>query len=382
MLRVLVLDAHTRQGLAVCRGLGRLGHEVGAAAYGCAPIAFFSRYVTRTHLLPDPSGDGAAFGAALVEALESCGYDAIVSCDDPTLARLAWLDLDIPSVPPGGRPFALLTDKIALSDVAAAGGVAYPPTFLASAPGDLETALQSTGLPAVVKADRSATALPGEVLYSKGAVVAWEAAEAQAAAAELTASGFRAIVQQRVWTDHKVNAVIIRRGGLSELRYAHRVLREIPRVGGMGITLKTIAPDSEEAGGSVAALEAVADEAGYEGLVQAEFYVDRKAGKAWLLDVNPRPWGSTWFVEKLGMKVMERAVLSAIRRPQLAPPTYPLGRRFHHGTSEWIWFRERHSPPVAVLALALDARFGDVYEYFDRSDMMPFARHVFRRFRP
>lgn len=376
--RVLVLDAHLRQGLAACRGLGRSGLEVGAAAHTSAPISFFSRYVTRCHELPDPSAEGQVFGQALTEVIERHGYQAVVASDDPTLARLNWLALPIPTLPASGPAFSQLTDKFELMGIAERAGVDYPPTFRADSMDMLEFALDTIGFPVVLKADRSAVASADRVLYSKGATVAWTRDQARLVAASLAASEFRAIVQARVWTPDKMNVVVIRRGGVSEFRYAHRVLREIPRSGGVGITLMTVSPDGGDAAAPLAALERICDEAGYEGLVQAEFYVDRAAGRAWLIDVNPRLWGSTWFVEKMRMRVVEQAVSVALGEPRRPQSPYPVGRRFHHATTELLWFREQLSLPKAILEVIRDARRGDVFEYLDASDMRPLLVHATR----
>ena len=63
-------------------------------------MAASSRYVLRYHQLPNPSEDGRIFGDALVDVVERWGYQAIVSSDDPTLARL---DLAPPPLSDGAR---------------------------------------------------------------------------------------------------------------------------------------------------------------------------------------------------------------------------------------------------------------------------------------
>lgn len=381
-LRVLVLDVNVRQGLAACRGLGRAGHEVGAAAYEPAPMAASSRYVSRYHQLPNPSEDGRIFGDALVDVVERWGYQAIVSSDDPTLARLDWLRLPFPTVPAPSPGFLAVTDKLVLAELAASVGVDYPATYVVDSPTALRSALAASGLPAVVKASRSATARPDRVLYSKGAAVVANEDEAVRACDALVTDGFTPILQTRVWSPSKVNAVVIRRDGYSAFRYAHRVLREIPSSGGIGITLEMVSPDDREAAASIEALERICDAASYQGLAQAEFYLDPSSGRAWLLDVNPRLWGSTWFVEKLGMQVVEQAVRDALgERNERPRRPYPVGRRFHHATTEFLWFREHKSVPRSIAAVLRNLGRGDVLEYVDPTDLRPFVSHVLRRFR-
>jgi hypothetical protein len=350
---------------------------VGAASYGRTPPAASSRYVEQFHRLPDPQQDADVFAGALNDTLASGGYEAIVACDDPTLARLNFLDWSQPSIPSTGSGFAAVTDKLVLADLAKRAGVDYPATFAATNMDEADAALDATGVPVIVKASRSATALPTRVLYSKGAVVAYDHNVARAAVKSLVAAGFRPILQERVFTRKKINAVVVRRRGTSDLRYAHHVLREIPSSGGMGITLQTASPDEPDAEVAIRALEAVCDAAGYEGLVQAELYLDDDERRAWLIDVNPRPWGSTWFVEKLGIRAMERALLAALGEPPTPPPAYPAGRRFRHVTSEFHWFRQERSRISSLVAVARDSRRGDVYEYLDGSDLRPLVKQAF-----
>src|SRR5579863_4851419 len=70
---ILVLDARCKQSLASARSLGRAGLRValGECKAECAQpvpvLAFRSRYSARNVELPDITGDGADFGAAVVE---------------------------------------------------------------------------------------------------------------------------------------------------------------------------------------------------------------------------------------------------------------------------------------------------------------------------
>ena len=373
-VRVLVLDASARQSLAACRSLGRAGHEIGAAGYRPTGLAGYSRYTTRYHELPSPFGSEGAFIDALEGVIAAFGYTALVATDDATLARLNGCPPSIPTVPALGEPFTRLTDKRYLAELARQHGVDYPETYPADTAEQIETALRATGLPAIVKAERSAVARPNDLGWHSGARVVHDSASGQEAAAMLAEKGLRPIVQRRVRWSEKINVVIIRRGGRSELRYAHRVLREIPPRGGMGIAMETMAPDERNAALSLRALEQVCDGAGYEGLAQAELYVGE--GRAWLIDVNPRLWGSTWFAERLGLRVAERALRAALDQPPLADADYPVGRRFHHVPQEWRWiFRQ---PPAwrSLLEVARGTRPGDLFEYIDWSDLGALTRYA------
>lgn len=371
--KVLVLDATSRPSLAACRALGRAGHEVAAAGHAAAAIAGASRYTARYHRLPGLLDDGSEFAAALERLAAEFGYEAMFATDDGTLAHLHRLRPPIPTVPTFGDPFALLTDKVRLAELARRSGVDYPPTYLAHTPEHLDRALGSVRYPAIVKAERSGVATGERLASSQGATVAHDEGAARAAVEALDRDGLRPIVQERVGGTEKTNVVVLRRDGRSEVRYAHRVLRENPPEGGIGVTLETLAPEDPRAARSLEALERVCEAAGYEGLAQAELYLSEE--RAWLIDVNPRLWGSTWFAERLGLRVVERSLRFALGRAPLdAGPAYPAGERFHHLPGELrSALRER---PVwsSLLRLARSYRPGDYVEYADWSDPGPLLR--------
>ncbi len=365
--RVLVLDASVRQALAACRALGRAGFEVGTAGWSPEAVAGRSRHSVRYHELPSPGGPSAAFEGAVAAAIAAHRYDVILSVDDRTLARLDTVELPVPSVPTLGEPFRLLTEKLQLVELARRAGVDYPATCR------LDDFITDGGrrfsFPVVVKSARSGVATPEYAELASGARVVDDLSSAVEAGARLVRKGHDAIVQERVWTNRKLNVVLIRRDGRSELRYAHEALRESPPEGGLGVTLRTVSADDPDVLPAVESLERICDAAGYEGIVQAELYVE--PGRAWLIDVNPRLWGSTWFAERLGLRVTERAVAVALGRSAAGSTGYPVGRTFHHVSGELRWASLHRPVAPRLLELARTTRPWDVFEYADLSDPMP-----------
>jgi hypothetical protein len=184
------------------------------------------------------------------------------------------------------------------------------------------------------------------------------------------------VVQSRVIPAEKINAVVITRNGASEYRYAHRVLRETPITGGIGVALETISAERDSGGEAADLLERICDAARYSGLAQAEFCRSAEDGRLYLLDVNPRLWGSTWFAERLGQRVVERGVRFALDLPQLAPQPYRLGRRFHTPVGEWRWLRERDRKIAGLIEIARSTRPWDVFEYVYGRDPAPLALYA------
>jgi len=203
-----------------------------------------------------------------------------------------------------------------------------------------------------------------------------------AAARLLSEAGMDPIIQSRVRSVEKVNAVVIRKNGAGDYRYAHRVLRESPINGGIGVALETISASAGSGGEAAEILERVCDAVGYSGLAQAEFYRSADDGRLYLLDVNPRLWGSTWFAERLGQRIVERGVRFALDLAPLAPRPYRIGRRFHTPIGEWRWLREKSGRLGGLVELARTTRPWDVFEFVDVRDPAPLAVYAMLAIRP
>jgi predicted ATP-grasp superfamily ATP-dependent carboligase len=375
--RILVLDASERAALAACRALGRAGHEVGAASSSSTPLAGHSRYTARSHVLPGGNAREESFQNGLNALIAGHGYDVLVVVDDTTLARLGRISVPVPTFPLLGPGFDRLTDKIGLVDLCRDAGVAYPATFAITGEADVDDAIATVGLPVVVKAARSAIATSASVHRHEGATVAKDCAAALSAIAMFRTEGLTPILQEFVHRREKINLSIIRRGGRSEVRFTYRVLRDVPLTGGIAMAVETIRPDDGIGAEAVAALERICDAAGYDGLANGEF-CRSPDGRLYLIEVNPRLWGSTWFAERLGQRVVERGVRLALGLPALPEVPYLPGRRFHHLAGELRWLRLHSSWRQPLRELLRTTRPWDVFDGDDLSDPRPIFHYVRR----
>lgn len=368
---VLALDAWERMAVAVCRGLGRHGIEVGVAGHDpSTDYAAHSRHVARYHRVPDRTAAAAPYEEALHGIVEKHGYVAIVSCHDATLARLASIDLPAPTLSVLDTAWHTVQDKAALGELCERIGVAYPTTERIENVDDLPGIFERLGAPVFVKSAQSAVAFSDLVPFQRGAVFAETVVQAQDAAARLLENRLPVIAQARIAHAGKLNAVVLRHDGRSELRYAHRVLIEHPRSGGIGITLETIDPSRGDGAEAIGILEAICEQVGFEGIVQAEFYRGHD-GKLYVVDVNPRLWGSIWFAERMGLRVVERCIRAALGLTRLEKFSYPVGRRFHVLNSEIRWVQAHPDRRKAAIELVRATRPWDIFEYVDPTDPKP-----------
>jgi predicted ATP-grasp superfamily ATP-dependent carboligase len=148
-------------------------------------------------------------------------------------------------------------------------------------------------------------------------------------------------------------------------------LRETPISGGVGVAVETVSADQGSGGEAADLLQRICAAAAYAGLAQAEFYRSADDGRLYLLDVNPRLWGSTWFAERLGQRVVERGVRFALNLTPLAMRPYRVGRRFHWPIGEWRWLRERDKKIAGLAQIARSTRPWDTFEFVDVRDPAP-----------
>ncbi len=147
---VLIL-AHTRDRGAVtaARALRRAGWRVGVgSSRPGAGLAGASGAVSRTHLVPRPTGDPTAFVTGVREARRAGGYAVVVGSGDDWMAALSHHRDVVGGVVahPAATVVAAATDKLVLADLAVRSGLGTPATR-ALEPG----AVADVALPVVVK---------------------------------------------------------------------------------------------------------------------------------------------------------------------------------------------------------------------------------------
>ena len=127
---------------------------------------------------------------------------------------------------------------------------------------------------------------------------------------------------------------------------------------------------------AVDSLERVLDAASYDGVANGEFMQSADDGRLYLIEVNPRLWGSTWFAERLGQRVVERGIRLALGLDPLPDVPYSPGRRFHHlpGEAQWLWLHPEKRRAIRELAATIRPR--DVFEYQDGSDALVVPRYA------
>ncbi len=285
----LVLDGDERSALAVTRSLGRRGVAVTVAAPHPASLAGASRYAGRRIVLPDVMATPDALAAALVvHADREPGEvwfpltDASLAVVDSVRDRLQGVSLPLPS----SEALAVAWDKARLLAIATQAGVATPRTWMPENAAEVRALAPDLQFPVVLKPRRSRWRSAGGFITGEVAYV-HAAADLAAAWQRLAASMPAPLIQERV-PGYGLGVFVLADRGRIVASFAHRRLREKPPSGGVSVLRTSIAVPPELAAAAERLIAALA----WHGVGMIEFKVDTRDGRARLMEVNPRFWGS------------------------------------------------------------------------------------------
>ncbi|HJS48473.1 MAG TPA: ATP-grasp domain-containing protein [Gemmatimonadales bacterium] len=325
---VVVPDGEQRAALAVVRSLGRAGYRVVVASSRRRPLAGASRWAKETVRTPCPLREPSAAAEAWVALCSRVGATMLLPVTDAgVLAGFAAAE-SAPGlrIPPGSREaFLRASDKAAVAAAGAATGLPVPEQVAVDGPG---TRPDIAGLrwPVVVKPSRSVVADAAGGRRKLGVAYARSAAELELRLSELPAGGYPVLLQRRIEGVGEGIFFLPGPAGPPAV-FAHRRLRERPPSGGVSTLRESIGAPHALASSARHLLEAL----GWDGIAMVECKVDRE-GRAWLMEVNARFWGSLQLAVDAGMDFPLRMAMQLEGKDPGRPPAYRTGVR-----SRWWW---------------------------------------------
>jgi predicted ATP-grasp superfamily ATP-dependent carboligase len=287
--RVLVLDANQRSALAAIRSLGRRGIPVVAADEVGRTLGGASRYCRETGTYPSAYSDPDGFVDAVRTTVRARVIDIVLPMTEVTTELLLRHrgELGPVTVPFGSlEAFERLNDKRQLASLARLLDVPTPRTLVVESRDALAAVAEVVGFPVVLKPYRSRipTAsgwLPGEVRYARSARELEELVHGR--------EPFRThpfLVQEYV-AGQGCGVFALYEHGRAFTFFAHRRLRERPPSGGVSVVSESVGVDAQ----LQQMVQRLLDHVGWHGVAMVEFKITPH-GRACVLEVNPRFWGS------------------------------------------------------------------------------------------
>jgi protein-tyrosine-phosphatase len=368
--RALILDADYAAGIESAQSLGRAGVEVHAACPASDALILHSRRCAHGHIQPEHPDAILPWVDTLDQRFN---FDLIVPSTERSLMAFAnssgYEDLYSKAVLPPRESLQLAIDKDRVWQLAQSLAVPVPPSVTARA--DSIPPLPF-GFPVAVKPVRSKQ-IQGDNLLDLRVSYAHTAEEMRDTLSALPAFSFQ--VQSLVRGVGVGIELLFDRGRV--VRYfAHRRVHELPLTGGGSSYRVSITPPQQLLAHSIALLEALR----WHGVAMVEWKVDSE-GKAYLIEINARLWGSLGLAIDAGVD-FPRDLLALATGDPLPPQTmYRVGYYTRNLTRDLDWQianlrADRSNPQLLVrprLRSALEflrpLLFAESWDHFDFGDL-------------
>lgn len=372
-MSVLVLDAESRAGIEVVQSLGRAGARVDAAVSSEVALWRQSKRAV-TYIQQPSSADASDFVTWLRSKCTEREYALVVPTTENSLKLMAELQDDDPlrirACLPSRDALAIALSKQMTLELAMSRGVRVPQSRLISKADELQPA---DAYPVVLKPVTSVVAVR-ESMQRLDAVIARTEAERRAALSRLL--DFCSVQEQNYISGVGVGVECLYRYGSLECCFVHERLHELPLTGG-GSTYRRSLPLVPEV---VRDAKRLLDALNWHGVAMVEFKRDAD-GIYWLMEINPRFWGSLALSIDAGVDFPRALVGLAIGIRALPQPKYQVGYFTRHFPSDVDWMKENwradHQDPLLLTRPRLKSVVEcfrpfigrESWDHFDRSDL-------------
>lgn len=367
---VFVTDGDQRASLALVRSLGAAGFPVHVLAAAPGSLAGASRHAAAEHRVPSVALEPEAFAKATAELLERHPGALLVPVSEMSLGTVqrAGLAGRFAVAAPPEEACRRALDKAALLEAAAVAGLETPRGLVLRGPGPAPPLPEPLRGPVVVKPVVSCWLREGR--WRRGGA---RRVHGPDQVAEALRHAEVPLLVQEVVPGRGEGFFFLRHRGRVRARFAHRRLREKPPEGGVATLSEAIAPDPA----LVPACERLLDALGYEGIGMLEFR-RTPGGRAVLMELNPRPWGSLQLAVEAGADFPRLLVAAARGEPLPAvAPRAGVRVRWLLGDVDHLLaaLRAGHGGP-ALRGFLRSFADGTRLEVLRRDDPWPFLREL------
>lgn len=319
----IVLGLETQIGLGIVRELGRAGVPVYGITQEPHAIGLYSRYLTRGLVVLEPRSE------ALINAIRTLGEELGECCLlAVSEANLAWLATHrnrfgrVRPIAPSQEILEIVLNKQLTLEIARQVGINVPATAEPTTWAGLETLADTCQYPAVLKwKDPAAVAQALDTLGlpMMKAEYVYSSAELKTAGARYKSIGQWPLVQQYC-AGYGLGQFFYMHKGECIRRFQHKRVAEWPPEGGFSSVCDAVplSQHTELQEQSIALLKAIQ----WEGVAMVEYRLNPLDGKALLMEINGRFWGSFPLAVECGagFALIAYSLESGLGSPSLAAP--------------------------------------------------------------
>jgi predicted ATP-grasp superfamily ATP-dependent carboligase len=282
-MNALVAIAKTPPALAMIRSLGKKGIEVTGASDDISDFPLFSKYCKKKILLRTNTDYSDILADELLNIVKNNHFDAFlpVMREDLLLALSKrkndfeqYTRLTLPTF----EHLSILNNKAKVASLLVELGMPVPKTYTADSLSDLESILESSVFPLIIKP------FIGEA--ARGVKVVNDPQELVTSYNEISKEFGPTLIQEFIHGRKHTAVFLLNKNSEVKRFFVHRAIREYPVTGGPTCFLESVKYEPVyEVGLNL--LRKI----NFTGLASMEFIVDEKEGKPKIIDVNPRFYG-------------------------------------------------------------------------------------------
>lgn len=290
-MNILVTEGENKSALALTRSLGKKGCRVLVAATHASSLASCSRYCFQGLSVPDPLQDGAAYMTAISEISARESIDIIFPMTEQSINLLNAARNSLPgNTILACSPESIMravSDKLDLFQLAESLQVPIPQTFYLTNTDDLPAILKQISLYPVVVKPALSRRLVEQVFFSGGVMYAASWKELEHLYTTIPVLRYPSLIQEKI-VGPGTGLFTLYDGNRHLALFSHKRLREKPPSGGVSVVSESVSLDEE----MVDVADKLLSSVGWRGMAMVEFKRDQRDGKAKLMEINGRFWGS------------------------------------------------------------------------------------------
>lgn len=387
MYKILITDGEQRSALAATRSLGRRGCRVLVSAAKTRSLASSSRFCERGIAVPDPNRTGAEdYATAIRDIAVQEKVGVIFPMTESSIYLLNQtrdnFSSDIVLACADAQKMEAVSNKFEVFRLAEKLGIPVPRTLYLSSSSDLDGVIDEIHTyPVVVKPALSRIPQVGGGFLGGGVRYATSRDELFFLYDSNPALKNSSIIQERIvgpgtglFTLYDVNRHLA--------LFSHRRLREKPPSGGVSVVSESVSLDEEMVESAGKLLSAV----GWKGVAMVEFKRDICDGKAKLMEINGRFWGTLQLAVASGVNFPSLYYDFLLgKKPSHTIQSYLIGHKMKWmlGTLDHLLIRLKNSDSILNLPPDFPSKCGSLIEFFkileknmsfnvfDREDIRP-----------
>lgn len=282
-MRVLITDAESAVSLAIARSLGKNGIECVCTSTTKIAVTFFSKYCRKKIITPSPKFEAKKFIEKIKKICREENIEVILPVRGPSTLAISKhkKELEKYSLVPfeDYEKLEKVYNKASLIQTASHIGILIPKTLIIKNNQNIENFLERLSFPVVIKLSKSEGSMGVKYAYNREDLIQKyfllrEKSDAPILLQEyISGEGYGC----SVLFDSRSNPIAV---------FCHKRLRENPPTGGPSVARISIKwPELERI--TLKLMKHLR----WKGLAMVEYKVD-SGGKPYLMEVNPRFWGS------------------------------------------------------------------------------------------